>query len=106
MASYRVEATAEAHREIRRLPGTVRQRIWQLLRDLEREPRPSHSRALDVEALQVRLPAGDELRRSRLESWRILYLVEEAEQLVTVVAIRKRPPYHYEDLNELLRGVL
>jgi len=45
---------------------------------------------------------GDlELRRLRIERWRVVYMDEEWE-LVTVLAVRKRPPYDYEDLEELL----
>jgi mRNA interferase RelE/StbE len=46
--------------------------------------------------------AGMELRRIRTASWRIVYVVEEADERITVLAVRKRPPYQYDDLDELL----
>ena len=46
---------------------------------------------------------GDlELRRLRIERWRVVYMIDEEWELVTVLAVRKRPPYDYEDLEELL----
>ena len=51
------------------------------------------------------MPKGLELRRLRINRWRMVYVVEPALSLVTVLAIRKRPPYQYEDLEELLKEV-
>jgi mRNA interferase RelE/StbE len=89
----------------RRSPGNIRQRIIRGLRLLEAEPRPADSRPLDLEKAGVDLAPGAELRRIRLDSWRIVYLIEEDAQLVTVLAIRKRPPYQYDDLEELLQSL-
>lgn len=104
MASYRVEVTDEARREVRQLPGHMRQRVIRLLRALEQDPRPESSRPLDVAKAGISLQAGSELRRARLDSWRIVYLVEDETMLVSVLAIRKRPPYQYDDLEGLIRG--
>lgn len=104
MASYRVEVTREVRSEIRRLPGSVRQRVVRSLRALERGPRPSDSRPLDLAKAGIELEQSVELHRIRMASWRIVYLVEEKWQLVSVLAVRKRPPYQYDDLEELLRG--
>jgi mRNA interferase RelE/StbE len=43
-----------------------------------------------------------ELRRIRLDRWRVIYVVDEELTQVGVLAIRKRPPYDYKDLPELL----
>ena len=48
MASYQVEVTQQVRKEIRRLPGNVRQRVIRTLRALEQEPRPHSSRPLDT----------------------------------------------------------
>ena len=101
MASYRVEVADEARREIRQVPGNVRQRIVRLLRSLQQEPRPESSRALDAIKAGIDLEPGTELRRVRMASWRVVYLVEVRDALVVVLAIRQRPPYQYEDLKEL-----
>jgi mRNA interferase RelE/StbE len=46
-----------------------------------------------------------ELRRLRIDRWRIVYAVTEADRIVDVLAVRKRPPYDYGDLAELLAGL-
>jgi len=102
MASYRVEVSDPARSEIRRLPGNMRQRVIRALRALEGEARPSSSQALDMEDLATEPAAGMELRRIQTASWRIVYVVEEADERITVLAVRKRPPYQYDDLDELL----
>ena len=104
MASYRVEVSRQARTEIRQLPGNMRQRVIRALRALEQEPRPHNSRALDAAKAGVEPESGVELLRIRMASWRIIYLVEEEWTLVSVLAIRKRPPYQYDDLGELVRG--
>jgi len=37
-----------------------------------------------------------------MESWRVIYVVDEEWSEVGVLAVRKRPPYDYRDLPELL----
>jgi mRNA-degrading endonuclease RelE of RelBE toxin-antitoxin system len=105
MASYRVEVTDPARKEIRLLPGNMRQRVIRLLRALQQEPRPDNSRALDAAKDDVHLETGAELRRVRLASWRVVYLVEDERALVTVLAIRRRPPYQYGDLGQLVENI-
>ena len=46
-----------------------------------------------------------ELRRIRIEKWRIVYMIDETEAGLGVYAIRRRPPYAYDDLAELLAGL-
>ena len=46
-----------------------------------------------------------EVRRLRLEHWRVVYIVDEQSAGVGVLAIRKRPLYDYNDLPELLAGL-
>lgn len=105
MASYRVEISERVRKEIRLLlPGNVRQQALRALRALEQDPRPHTSRPLDAVKAGIVLEAGTELRRIRLASWRIVYLIEEEWRLVSVLAIRKRPPYQYDDLDELVQG--
>jgi hypothetical protein len=42
------------------------------------------------------------VRRLRLERWRVVYVVDEEWSEIGVLAVRKRPPYDYRDLPELL----
>ena len=97
--SYRLEVSPTAQDEIKRLPGYVRQRVRRAIKDFAANPRPPHSKRLDFD-----LPDA-EPRRLRLEHWRIIYVVIDDIQLVAVVAVRRRPPYAYADLLELLRDV-
>jgi len=104
MASYRVEVTKDVRKEIRRLPGNMRQRVIRAFKALAREPSPHNSRPLDTARAGAELEPGTELRRIRMASWRIVYLVEEEWKLISVLAVRKRPPYQYDDLNWLVRN--
>lgn len=94
---YRVFIKPEADRAGRRLPGAVRQRIRRIIDELAENPRPYNS----IE-MQTTMPLSVEPRRIRVDGWRILYIVDETWQEVSVLAIRQRPPYDYEDLAELL----
>lgn len=97
--SYDLFLEPEVHDLRRELPGNLRQRIRRLIDELGATPRPAGSRALDITGLS--LPSGVELRRIRLDRWRIIYAVNDAEQWVWLLALRRRPPYGYEDLPEL-----
>jgi mRNA-degrading endonuclease RelE of RelBE toxin-antitoxin system len=105
MVLYNVEVTSQVRREVRELPGNMRQRVIGLLKALKEEPRPHNSKRMDITKLGGELSLNLELYRIRIESWRILYTLEEELQLLTILAIRKRPPYQYDDLLELLAEV-
>lgn len=94
---YQLWVKDEAKSEIRRLPGHMRQRIRRAVQSLCSEPRPHYSR-------KMRVPAKIDLeaRRLRLERWRVVYVVDEEWSEVGVLAVRRRPPYDYKDLAELL----
>ncbi len=66
---------------------------------MSQNPHPSQSRALK---LPDSTPHEWEVRRVRLENWRIVYAVNETWQEIGVLTIQKRPPYDYEDLELLL----
>ena len=87
-----------AHQERKNLPGVVRQRIKQAINELAEEPRPPNS-------IKVRSPVETtwEPRRMRIDTWRIIYAVDEDWQEIVILAIRKRPPYDYADLTDLLK---
>ena len=89
-----------ARDEIVKLPGHMRQRVRRAVNDLREAPRPSNSRSLDIpEDLRIE---GLEARRLRLDQWRVVYTIDTEWELITVLAVRKRPPYNYEDLQALL----
>ncbi|MDO9028234.1 MAG: type II toxin-antitoxin system RelE/ParE family toxin [Candidatus Roizmanbacteria bacterium] len=81
------------------LPGNVRQRMKRALENLSTNPRPAGSKILDTGDLDI--PEGIELRRLRLENWRLVYAVNSADKWVWALGIRKRPPYDYQDLGKL-----
>jgi len=97
---YRVWLEPEVHAQRTKLPGSVRQRVKRQIDKLAKEPRPSISRLLDASG--INLPSEIEIRRIRLENWRILYAVNDNQGWVWILAIHRRPPYGYEDLPELI----
>lgn len=116
MSRYTVYVTPRAWDEIKMLPGHVRQRVRRVIAALADEPRPSESKELlypsggrtarsqPAPEQLVEAPSDPvrELRRIRLERWRIVYAITEADQAIDVLTIRKRPPYDYGDLEQLL----
>lgn len=102
MASYKVEVDRRLRKVIRNLPGNLRQRVLRILESLRQQPRPRESQAIDTSKAGISLGPRADLRRIRIEAWRVVYLVESGVRLVTILAIRKHPPYQYEDLRELV----
>ncbi len=75
LQSFQVWIEPEVHAAREDLPGNIRQRVKRGMGALAREPRPSSSRSLNVEGLDI--PPDVEIRRLCLEKWRILYAVNE-----------------------------
>ncbi len=98
MSRYTVYVIPDAWKEMKDLPGNMRQRVKRAVEALADNPRPPKSKVLDVPDLEC------ELRRLRLDRWRIVYAITEADKVVDVVAVRKRPPYDYGDLERLLEA--
>jgi mRNA interferase RelE/StbE len=100
MTPLRVYLEPEVHEARKILPGNVRQRVKRTIDALAHNPRPAESKELAVEGLDV--PSSIELRRIRLDALRLVYAVSSVESWVWVLAVRKRPPYDYEDLPGLI----
>ena len=96
MSQFRVYVTPEALAEIKDLPGNVRQRIRQAIKELVRQPHPKQSKQLQFD------DPDHQLFRIRMDTWRIVYAVTESDCVIDVLAVRKRPPYDYGDLALLL----
>lgn len=94
MTRYTVYVTPRALREIKNLPGNVRQRVRRAVGAFADNPRPAGSKKLEASEFN--------LYRLRLDTWRIVYAVNEGESIVDVLAVRKRPPYDYGDLTRLV----
>jgi mRNA-degrading endonuclease RelE of RelBE toxin-antitoxin system len=99
-ARYTLWLEPEVHLLRERLPGHIRQRVKRLLAELEQQPKASRSQSLNTTGLDM--PPGVEIRRIRLEHWRIIYAYNEDDKWVWVLGIRQRPPYDYEDLPEMI----
>lgn len=98
---YHIRLQSAVYDERKALPGNIRQRIKNLIDSLVEEPRPYNSVELDLEEFDT----SWEIRRIRLDTWRIIYAIDEEFQQVAVLAIRKRPPYDYEDISDLLANL-
>lgn len=99
LPGYRLWLESEVHKYRTNLPGKIRQVIKRQIKNLILQPRPATSRVLNTEGLEI--PLNIEVRRLRIENWRIIYAVNDSEKWIWVLAIRQRPPYDYEDLSEL-----
>jgi mRNA interferase RelE/StbE len=99
VSAYKVYVTPDAFQEIKSLPGYVRHRIRHVISDLANAPRLAQSKELSLHDVEK------EVRRLRLDKWRVLYAVSEEEMTVDVIAVRKRPPYDYGDLEALLGDI-
>ena len=98
--TYTVYVLPRVLQEIKSLPGNVRHRVKRTLNDLAAHPRPANS--LELSDAGTPRP-GVKLHRIRIEKWRIIYAIDDEEMIVDVLAVRQRPPYDYEDLDELFR---
>lgn len=96
MSEYRVFVTPAAVKEIKALPGNIRQRIRRAITDLATQPRPTDSKLLEQQL------TSHEARRQRIENWRIIYSVSDDDATIDVLGVRRRPPYDYADLERLL----
>ena len=75
----------------------MRQRVRRAIDALADQPYPSQSKRLEFPD-----NLDNSLCRLRLDKWRIVYLVADADHTVDILAVRKRPPYDYGDLQGLL----
>ena len=96
MSRFTVYVLPDAWREMKGLPGHMRHRVRRAVDELAEDAYPPRSIALH--AAEV----GVEVRRLRLDRWRIVYAVDEDNLTIDVLAVRKRPPYDYGDVEELL----
>lgn len=96
MSRYTVYVVPHAWREMKDLPGNVRHRVRRAVDRLADDPHPPRSRQLDAPDLEPNL------YRLRLDRWRIVYAISEEERTVDILAVRKRPPYDYGDLADLV----
>ncbi len=96
MSPYTIYVTPTAWDEVQDLPGHMRQRVRRAIAALADEPRPAESKALvrpiqeepiDAQGTAVHtedqpLEPAHELRRIRLDRWRIVYAITETDQAI------------------------
>ena len=100
MSVYTVYVTPTALKEIKDLPGHMRQRVKRAIDELDDNPHPAGSKRLEIaETIPV------EVWRIRLEKWRIVYMITETEKIIDVVVVRRRPPYDYGDVQTILNEI-
>ena len=80
MASYRLLIKRSAAKELEALPTTYRRRIAAKIQLLATDPRPPGGEKL----------SGEEKYRIRKGAYRVLYEIDDAERIVTVVRIAHR----------------
>jgi mRNA interferase RelE/StbE len=81
MASYRIEVSATAERQIRKLPREDQLRVLRAIRPLATEPVPPGSR---------KLRGYDDVYRIRVGTYRILYRVEGRRLVIIILKIGNR----------------
>jgi mRNA interferase RelE/StbE len=99
LSQYTVYVIPGAWKEIKSLPGNMRQRVRRTIDDLADNPHPPKSKQLDVSGLP---DFEAELYRIQLDRWRVVYAITESENTIDVLTVRKRPPYDYGDLEKLI----
>ncbi len=100
MSRYTLYTTQSALQEAKDLPGHIRQRVKRAIRALADNPHPTGSKELDVPELE------HEVRRLKLDKWRVIYAISESDRAIDVLAVRRRPPDDYGDLAVLLRELM
>ena len=78
--SYQVRIVRSAEKEMERLPATVHARLSKRILSLEENPRPRGVKKL----------SGREEYRLRVGDYRILYVIDDGNHTVTIVAVGHR----------------
>lgn len=81
MASYRIEVTATAERQIRKLPRSDQVRVVRVIQTLAVDPRPAGCR---------KLSGHDDASRVRVGRYRVLYFIEDRRLIIIVLEIGDR----------------
>jgi mRNA interferase RelE/StbE len=88
--SYQLDIFTTAKAEIRSLPGYVRAQAQQAIAALAHDPRPPAAKELrDKPGIYRLWLAG---------RWRIAYAVDDDQQVVTILRVRRKEQIDYESL--------
>ena len=87
---HRLKVTRTAKKELKRLPGHVRQRARRIVSALADNPRPREAKELCAMPGRYRI---------RLDKWRIIYRVDDDAQEVLLLRVRRKTgPETYTDI--------
>jgi mRNA interferase RelE/StbE len=78
---YRIEITKTAKRELRALPANVAKRVDVRVASLAEDPRPVGVR---------KIVGAEDLYRVRVGDYRIVYEIQDATVLITIIRVRHR----------------
>ena len=81
MASYRIEVTATAERQIRKLKRSEQLRVLRVIQSLSVEPRPRGTR---------KLTGYEDVFRVRVGTFRVVYSVEATRLLIIILKVGQR----------------
>jgi mRNA interferase RelE/StbE len=81
MSDYRLELSASAEKQFRKLQKSVQLRIVRVIRNLASDPRPRGAR---------RLQGYDDVYRVRTGVYRIIYSIEDRRLLIIILKIGHR----------------
>lgn len=88
--TYQLKLTRQVQAEIDALPGNIRQRIRRAIAQLAENPRPDNTKALRGELKGY--------YRIRIDSYRVIYTIDDNVVVVEVVRVAKRSPRTYDHL--------
>ena len=81
MANYRIEVSATAERQIRKLPRADQIRVVRAIQALSIDPRPPGCR---------KLSGHDDVFRVRIGRYRVLYSIEDRRLVIIVLKVGDR----------------
>lgn len=81
--SYSLVIEEDAEKDMRRLSVKLRKRIDVKIQQLSADPRPRGCLKLEGFA--------ESFYRIRVGTWRILYMVDDAEKLIMIIGVKPRP---------------
>lgn len=87
MAKYRIEVSATAEKQIRKLNKADQIRVLRAIRNLAKEPRPPGTR---------KLRGYEDVYRIRVGTYRILYSIESGRLLIIVLKVGHRRDVYRE----------
>lgn len=87
MAKYRIEVSATAEKQIRKLNKADQIRVLRAIQNLAKEPRPPGTR---------KLRGYEDVYRIRVGTYRILYSIESGRLLIIVLKVGHRRDVYRE----------